>query len=560
MTSWIPPSVSWSTVSVLGLEPLHLPWWTWALGLLLLLCAFGAGPASGSPRGDARTREPILAGQWYEAQPDALRRSVEQYLEGAGRPETPLPPGSDEVRQWVEAGRHPLALIVPHAGHVYSGACAAQGFRLLRGGRVSRVVLLGPSHRSGFRGAALPQEKAFATPLGAIPLDLEAIAKLQATPGFQVRPEAHATEHCLEIELPFLQEVLSAPFRLVPIVVGRLERSDLDAVGAAVHALLDDETVLVISSDFTHYGANYGYLPFRTDVPEHLRKLDLGAADRILARDLPGFEAYVDSTDVTICGAEPIRVLLRALEGLPLEARLMDYYRSADFEGDYHNSVSYASIAYFPKKTETSPASASGEDEADRPLPLNRDEQAFLLDLARRTVRAVVHGQPAPDGRVPARFPEGSPLHEERGVFVTLTTRRDGQLRGCIGSILADQPLSFGVVQNAEAAALNDPRFVPVEPGEEPGLHLEISVLTPLLPVDGPEQIVVGRDGVLLEKGGRRAVFLPQVAPEQGWDRETMLRHLAVKAGLAPDAWKTGCTFHTFQAQVFEEVDQPGAR
>lgn len=560
MTSWIPSFVSWSTVTALGQEPHQYAWWAAVLALLLVLFAFGSSSVEGSSGGGSRTREPILAGQWYEGRPDALRQSVERFLAGEGRPETPLPPGSDKAQGWIREGRHPLALIVPHAGHIYSGACAAHGFRLLEGSGLSRVVLLGPSHRSGFRGAALPQEKAFATPLGSVPLDLDAIARLQRTPGFQVRAEAHAAEHCLEIELPFLQVVLPSGFRLVPIVVGRLERSDLDGISAAIHGLLDEKTVLVISSDFTHYGSNYGYQPFRSDVPDHLRKLDLGAVDRILARDLPAFEAYVASTAATICGAEPIRILLRALEGLPLEGRLMDYYRSADYEGDYHNSVSYAAIAFFPKKAVAAPARADDEEEADRPLPLNRDEQAFLLDLARRTVRAVVHGQAAPDARVPSRFPESSPLHEERGVFVTLTTRRDGQLRGCIGSIVGDQPLSFGIVQNAAAAALHDPRFVPVEPAEEPALHIEISVLSPLRPVPGYEEIVVGRDGVLLEKNGRRAVFLPQVAPEQGWDRDTMLRHLATKAGLGPNDWRSECLFHTFQAQVFEEVDSPGAR
>jgi AmmeMemoRadiSam system protein B/AmmeMemoRadiSam system protein A len=557
MASWIPPLVNWGQ-SVPGSDPLLLPGCIWLLGIFL--CCALAGASRGGSR-EPGVREPILAGRWYESEPAELRRSVQGYLQGVGRPDVPLPAGLAETRAWVEEGRHPLALVVPHAGHMYSGACAAQGFRLLQGSETARVILLGPSHQFGFRGAALPQESAFATPLGRIPLDTETLAKLAAMPGFQRKPEAHAGEHSLEIELPFLQAVLPEGFRLVPIVIGRLERAELDAIAAALHPLLVEGTILVVSSDFTHYGPNYGYLPFRAEIPEHLRKLDLGAADRILARDLPAFEAYVDSTDATICGAEPIRILLRALEGIPLEGRLADYYRSGDVTGDFQNSVSYAAIAFFPTRASArAPAPEPPEFDEDHPAPLTRDEQAFLLDLARRTVRAVVHGQPAPEGRVPDRFPEASPLHEERGVFVTLTTRRDGQLRGCIGSIVGDQPLSFGVVQNASAAALHDPRFAPVEPAEEPGLHIEVSVLTPLRPVDGPDAIVVGRDGVFLEKGARRAVFLPQVAPEQGWDRETMLRHLAMKAGLGPSDWKTGCAFHVFQAQVFEEVDSPGLR
>ena len=198
-----------------------------------------------------------------------------------------------------------------------------------------------------------------------------------------------------------------------------------------------------------------------------------------------------------------------------------------------------------------------------------------MLDLARRTVRAVVRGLSLPSEEPPARFGADSPLREERGVFVTLTVRRSGLLRGCIGSIIGEAPLAAGVVHNAVASATRDPRFHPVEPNEEPDLEIEISVLTPLRRIGGFEEIVVGRHGVLLEKepgGGppdapdqagsprlsasrrvRRAVFLPQVAPEQGWSRDEMLRHLALKAGLGPDDWKSGCTFHVFEAQVFGE-------
>jgi uncharacterized protein len=170
----------------------------------------------------------------------------------------------------------------------------------------------------------------------------------------------------------------------------------------------------------------------------------------------------------------------------------------------------------------------------------------------------VRHGEIPPD-TTPTRFPEGSPLRERRGVFVTLTTLPGKDLRGCIGNIEGDLPLTAGVVQNAIAAASRDPRFYPVERDELPGLHLEISVLTPLQKISGPEAIVIGRDGVVLEKGGRRAVFLPQVAPEQGWDVPEMLRNLALKAGLGQNDWKSGANFYTFQAQVFqEETPQKG--
>jgi hypothetical protein len=556
MASWFSPSPDWGC----GAQPLFgsaaAPWWSWALALLFCL-TLGSCSSGDTGAGD-KVRRPILAGSWYESSPAALDSSAARFLRGEGRPSVPFPEGSAEARRWVEEGRYPVALVVPHAGHVYSGPCAGLTLGLLRGAPVHRVILIGPSHRLSFRGAALPEDAAFATPLGRIELDRAAIKALGRRPGFAVNAPAHASEHSLEIELPLLQKALPPGFTLVPIVIGRVTREELRSIGAAVASLLEEPgTVLVVSSDFTHFGPNYDYQPFRTEVPRRLAELDGGAVQRILSRDLAGFEAYLDSTDATICGAAPIRILLQALEGRDLEGRWIDYYRSGDQSADFTNTVSYAGLAFFPAPHIGAQAGAGAVKmplEAPGARSLDTHEQAFLLDFARQTVRAAVRHRPLPTAELPDGFPADSPLRENRGVFVTLTERRDGQLRGCIGNILGDRPLVEGVLENAVNAALHDPRFLAVTPDEEPRLHIEISVLTPLQSVPGPEAIVIGRDGVLLEKQGRRAVFLPQVAPEQGWDVPTMLRQLAMKAGLDPDGWKEGASFRTFQAQVFEEV------
>ncbi len=514
-----------------------------------VICAAAAFPGSvfGGERG--RVREPILAGTWYEAGSSALAESIDARLEGHGRPPAPRPETAAQARTWTEAGRLPVALIVPHAGHMYSGPCAGQAFGLLRGSGCKRVILLGPSHRVAFSGAALPEEDAFRTPLGTVRLDRAAIDRLAKEPGFQVLPRAHAGEHSLEIELPFLQRVLGSEFALIPIVVGRMDAASLRSIGNALAGLWVDGTVIVASSDFTHYGPGFDYVPFTDDVPDRLRKLDLGAVARIASADLEGFSEYRASTGATICGAEPIRILLEAARGRSLQGRLIDYYRSGDLTGDFGSSVSYAAIAFFPP--EASGASATGRAAAHREL--NRSEQDLLLGLARKTVRALVSGEPLPSETPPSELPADSPLREERGVFVTLNTR-SGDLRGCIGSIFGERPLYSGIVQNAVASASRDPRFSPVTRLEEPDLEIEISVLTPLRAVDSAEEIVAGRDGVLLEKNGRRAVFLPQVAPEQGWDVPEMLRHLSMKAGLRPDEWRSGASFQIFQAQVFGET------
>jgi MEMO1 family protein len=496
MASWFSPALDWSCASQPLFGSVAAPWWSWALALVF--CFTLGSFSSGSTGAGDRVRPPILAGTWYEGDPAALDSSAAHFLRGEGRPSAPFPEGSAEARRWAAEGHYPIALVVPHAGHIYSGPCAGLTIGLLRGAPVRRVILIGPSHHLSFRGAALPEDAAFATPLGRIQLDHDALKTLGRQPGFAVNAPAHASEHSLEIELPLLQKALPQGFTLVPMVIGRLSREERESIGAAVAALLEEPgTVLVASSDFTHFGPNYDFQPFRAEVPRRLAELDGGAVRTILARNIAGFEAYLDSTGATICGAAPIRILLRALEGRALEGRWIDYYRSGDLLADFANTVSYAGLAFFPA-VPAKRGAAEPPLEAPGARPLEAREQAFLLDFARQTVRAAVRRRPLPTTELPDGFPADSPLREHRGVFVTLTEKRDGQLRGCIGNILGDRPLVEGVLDNAVNAALHDPRFIAVTPDEEPRLHLEISVLTPLKPVRGPEAIVIGRDGVLL--------------------------------------------------------------
>ncbi|MBK7703231.1 MAG: AmmeMemoRadiSam system protein A [bacterium] len=182
--------------------------------------------------------------------------------------------------------------------------------------------------------------------------------------------------------------------------------------------------------------------------------------------------------------------------------------------------------------------------------PLTAQERAFLLRLARATLNGAVGGEPPPRPRAFAEAAGATlspPLLERRGAFVTL--QRHGRLRGCIGDIVGTAPLCEAVIANTLAAAFRDPRFLPLTEDELPGLTLEISALTPLRPVADWSGIEVPRHGVVLTRGNARAVFLPQVAAEQGWDRETLLGQLSLKAGLPPDAWRRGAWFHIFEAE-----------
>ncbi len=489
----------------------------------------------------AEVRRPAVAGSFYTADAARLGAEVRRLM---GRP-----------RQGVEA---PRALIAPHAGYVFSGATAGKTFAALQSAEVSRVVLLGPSHRASFRGAALPDRRltAFATPLGDVPLDAAALATLRAAALFDGPPEAHDGEHCLEVELPFLQLALPG-VPIVPILIGHLtSRQDAATLARGLAAILDDATVVVVSSDFTHHGRAYGHAPFPADrqLPATLLNLARRTAERAAALDPRGFWHQVEVSSDTVCGVRPITVLLELLaHAFAGRGQVVDVTTSAEVSGNVQQVVSYVGVSFEGQWT------SWREPPPPPPLgTLDEAERRAALALARATLESYLHKGP----RLATWFanhPVIGNLAAVAGVFVTIhntgaRAARDGRLRGCIGAIEAREPLVDAIVRAAQSAA-NDPRFPPLTREELPQVRLEVSVLSPVTAVSGPDAIELGRHGVILAKEGRRAVFLPQVARETGWDRDTFLSQLARKAGLPGDAWRSGATFEVFTAQVFGESE-----
>jgi hypothetical protein len=487
----------------------------------------------------AGSRPPAVAGAFYTDDPAALSRQVADLLAAAGRP--------------AAAAR---AIVVPHAGYVYSGATAAVGFAALREAAPRRVILLGPSHQASFAGGALPDRSldAFATPLGAIAIDGDAVDRLRASADFQGPPRAHDREHCLEVELPFLQAVAPGA-RIVPVLVGEeTEAVTARRMARALAELLDPTTAIVVSSDFTHHGSRYGYAPFAGDPHLGNTLLEVGraTADRLAAIDPIGLSSQLEVSGDTVCGRRPLAVLAELLDhafaGTGAVAALTT---SGHVSGSFDFSVTYAAITF---------AGSWQAWQDDPPAPplgtLTGPEKAALLKLARATLRSHL----AHDAALASWFAGsggGPAWRSPAGAFVTVnnTGRRaetEGRLRACMGIIEAREPLVEAIVSAAVSAA-HDPRFPPLTADELDEVELEVSVLSPTSQVAGPEAIEVGRHGVVLSKSGRRAVFLPQVAPEQGWNREQMLNQLARKAGLPADAWRQGASFEVFTAQVFEE-------
>lgn len=491
-----------------------------AYAIIIALFMF---PAYGSAKDEPRVRKPFLAGRWYAGEREQLQLRVNVFCKSAAD---------------AKLHRRICAIIAPHAAYVWSGRVAGHAYRQMKRGSVRRVIILAPSHYSGFRGFSILDVDAWRTPLGDVAVDTMVCRMLRAHKLHVTNDSWHKQEHSLEIQLPFLQRAVGN-FKLVPILVGQITAADVETIAAAIRPHVTDRTLVVVSSDFTHYGPNFRYVPFKENLAENIRALDMAAVDLILKKDFAGYMAYLKKTRVTICGRYPIAIMLKLL---PKDARgkLLKYDTSGRMSGDYANSVSYVAAAF------TSGAKSAGG--------LSVAEQKILLQIARATLDTQIKS-----GRIPTRFSKLTPaLKAKSGVFVTL--KKQGRLRGCIGKIgypeAANQlpPLHECVRTMTVQAATGDPRFPAVKASELKHIYIEISVMTIAREVGGWEDFQVGRDGIIIRKGWKSAVFLPQVAPEQGWSRAMTLNQLCRKAGLAADEWrKPGMKFFTFTAQVFDE-------
>jgi len=470
-----------------------------------------------------------LAGTWYSADAETLAEQIETFFQKAQ----------------VESIDNIIALILPHAGYQFSGQTAVCGLKTTDK-KYKRIVVIGPSHRIPMEEIlSVPRVTHYETPLGQIPLDVELINKLLKYSVFQNVPQAHQYEHSVQIELPLLQYG-QKDFKLVPIVAGSCSLQTIDKAANILRSLVDEGTLVVASSDFVHYGRSHLYVPFTENIPEQIKKLDMGAYEYIAGLDAKGFLEYKYNTGATICGYIPISILLSMLDE-PVKAKLINYTTSGELTDDFTNSVSYLSVAFsgsWQSHQEIEPQANNPE------LGLTGHDKEQLLILARKTIVYALRNQ-----RVPQASELGVTISEAmrcpRAAFVTL--KKNSQLRGCIGDIFPQRPLYKSVIRNAINACVNDRRFLPVEEAECNDITIEISALTAPEPVASSSDIRIGIDGVVLSKDGRSAVFLPQVAPEQGWDVNQMLTQLSLKAQLPADAWKEGASFLVFQADVFGE-------
>ncbi|UCH82546.1 MAG: AmmeMemoRadiSam system protein B [Candidatus Latescibacterota bacterium] len=484
--------------------------------------------------GAAGVRQPAVAGQFYPSDPVRLANAIDYYLEDA------ITPTADK----------PVAIISPHAGYVYSGQIAADAFKQAQGHDYDLVIIVGANHTTGgFRDVSIYAGSGYQTPLGIVEIDEAFAAELTAADeDFTFKPAVHEREHSVEVQIPFVQ-MLWPRAKIVTAIIGRPDLDLCRRFGKTLADKIEDRNALIVAStDFSHY-------PTHRDACE----IDRSTLETILSHDAEAFrEATRDQLRdgpenlvTCACGAGPVMTALAASEANDANGvQVISYANSGDTAiGKHDRVVGYAAVSFSRGETtnrlEPFVAAPTGSTAMREPSEAGK---RALLDFARKTIRQYLSSDTAPLAR--GFSPE---LCADRGVFVTL--KKQGALRGCIGHMTDDLPLCQVVGNCALQAAFNDRRFPPLEPTELNDIDIEISILTPYLQVDSYRDITLGRDGVMIEKNGRSAVFLPYVAVEQGWDRDEMLANLCRKAGLSEDAWEKNMSFYVFQAIEFGEPD-----
>lgn len=477
------------------------------------------------PAQTQNVRPALVAGAFYPADPKELASMIDGWL-GAVKP-----PAIKDV----------AAIVSPHAGYVYSGPVAAHAYALVKGRAIQRVVVISPSHTEAFGFASVFDGTAYETPLGRVRVDEAFAAKLASMDKrIQRSGRGHGMsngrgEHALEVQLPFLQRALGE-FKLVPIVMGDQSYESCRALGVALAKLIQTPgTLIVASSDLSHFH------PYDKAV-----QLDRKTLQAIEEWDYLSMARNFERQVWEACGGGPIVAAMIAAERLgATESRILKYANSGDTTGDKKSVVGYGAAALFK------PEGPGGT--SSRRFSLTAAEKNELMDIAKKSVETAVRDH--------KRFDFGAVRNErlmqERGAFVTLKKR--GQLRGCIGYVAPVEPLAMTVRDVAAFAALRDQRFQPVAVSELAELAYEISVLSPLRRVLDTRRIRVGLDGLVIKRDTSEGLLLPQVAPEQGWDRLAFLENTCLKAGLDASAWKDpNADIFSFTALVFGDL--PPAR
>ena len=460
-------------------------------------------------------RPATQAGRFYEGNPQLLSHEIDSLLARHI---------NDGILNSV------AALIVPHAGYYFSGNVAASAYARINPKKpYKRIFLLGPSHHEWLNGASVNSEADYyATPLGNIPVDREVARKLIETDSvFSYQPKAHDREHCLEVQLPFLQSRLGQVPPIVPIIISTNDFSKLKRMADVLKPWLTDENLFVISSDFSHYPSY-----------EDANKVDAKTGKAIESGDVEQFIATIEANErsgirnlaTSACGEFPIITLMLMLNSQYQIKHIM-YQNSGDIDNyDHSRVVGYHAFTIL-----------RGEEKG---FSLSDEDKRALKQIAYKSIKDSLDGKSIshPSTLTPH-------LLSKCGAFVSL--HKQGSLRGCIGHFGEDTPLCEIVAEMARAAAFEDPRFMPVTREELDDLDIEISVLTPMRRIQSLDEFQLHRHGIYIRKGYRSGTFLPQGADEVNWTKEEFVGHCSQdKAGLGWDGWRDA-ELYVYEAIVF---------
>ena len=478
-------------------------------------------------------RNAAHAGRFYPGSKGELTKMIREFLSHSEK---------------IQVNGKIRALWVPHAGYIFSGQIAANGYQLVRGGDYEVVLILGPSHHVHLKCASIGPWSHYRTPLGDAPVDTQLVRKLRSYKAHVANAaEGHKFEHSVEVQVPFVQTVLPG-VPIVPIVMrGDLSYDKCSAFASILaKAVKGKKVLLVASSDMSHF-PNY-----RDAYDVDARILDAVAGfdtkkifrlkDSLLQNKIPNL-------DCALCGSSTLLTVMLASRQLRAgEAVVLPYANSGDLTGERGRVVGYGAAAFYKKNKKKA---RHGGDPMMKEIPFSKEEKKQLFQIARESIDATLKGKSLP--RFSVRAPH---LLEKRGVFVTLMNQ--GRLRGCIGHFDADRPLYQIVTQMAIAASTQDPRFAynPVKVQEMDEITIKISILSERKKIDSIDEIEIGKHGIWIMQNGRGGTYLPEVATELGWDKIEFLEHCCVeKAGLSRDAWKKGAEIYIYSSQILSEKE-----
>lgn len=424
-------------------------------------------------------RKAAFSGSWYSDNQEVLSNQIQQYLDNA-----------------EYQNLNVKAIIVPHAGYMFSGQTAAHSFKQLNRD-TKKVIILGTAHRYPLKGACVINYDYYDSPLGKVKVSDDAADILKESNVFNI-PEADSDEHSIEIEIPFLKKVLK-DFEILPVIVGQVDFKQFSSI---LEKYFTKDSAIVASVDLSHFHKYSDAV-----------KIDTHTINCILQLDLNGLKkSDIDSPYA-------VAALIELAKRKNWKTILLDYKNSGDIISDRSSVVGYSAIVFYDDNNEEY---------------FSKEEKDLMVNIARNTVRMYVKS-----GKVYSEENPISKFNERLACFVTIKTGEE--LRGCIGTIEPVDTLYNSIIENAISAATRDPRFSPMAENELEGLNYEVSVLSPpklFEPKSSDELLKEIKDkGLIIKKDFRSAVYLPQVW-EQLQDEKDFLTSLCRKAGLHKDEWK----------------------